>query len=31
MEIFKSEYNKLSDIEKADPQALKNVAQIANH
>lgn len=31
MEIFKNEYNKLSNIEKADPDALKRIGQLSNH
>jgi hypothetical protein len=31
MEIFKNEYNKLSNIEKADKEAVERVATIANH
>lgn len=31
LEVWKNEYNKLSAIEKADPESLKAVAQLANH
>lgn len=31
MDYFRDEYNRLSDVEKADPETLKKVAEIVNH